>query len=338
MSIKFQDYYETLGVKRDASQDEIQKAYRKLARKYHPDLNKAKDAEEKFKALNEANEVLSDPEKRKRYDLLGANYKAGQDFRPPPGWEGMFNGFGAQQGGQAQQGFGGFSDFFDALFGGAGGFSANAFGNGGSFTDAAGQFAGFNFGGQGAQSRQGQSHEVDFPLTVEELYNGGTKPISLEFVDNAPGVPPRKTSKTYQVKIPPVQEGGVIRLAGQGQPGTRGGSAGDLLLKVRILPHHRFKVEGFDLKMPIPVSPWEAALGAKVIVEIPGGSVQLNIPAGAQSGQSFRMRGKGMRKSASERGDLYGELKIVVPKNLSPAETDLLEKWKSMATFDPRAS
>lgn len=339
MSVTFHDYYKTLGVDKNATPADIQKAYRKLARKFHPDVNKSKDAENKFKEINEANEVLSDPEKRKRYDLLGANYKAGQEFRPPPGWEQMFSGGGA--GPQGRQGFGamgGFSDFFSMLFGGEGGFT-HAGGRGGnvSFEEI--------FGSQmaGADPRSdrrapaGETHEIELPVSVEELYTGGPKSIQVQFVD--PQNPSRPESRSYQVKIPPgITEGGIIRLAGQGTTNGPKSSAGDLLLKVKIEPHSRFRVEGFDVFTTVPVSPWEAGLGAKVNFATLDGSVALAIKPGSQTGQQLRLRGKGLRKSSAERGDMLAELRITMPRELNTQERSLLEQLSAVSSFNPRGA
>ena len=335
--MKFQDYYKVLGVERDASQEVIQKAYRKLARKYHPDVSKEKGAEDRFKELSEAYEVLSDPERRKRYDLLGSNYQAGQDFRPPPNWEQMFGGFqngfqsggfqsGFQQGQTGQGQFGGFSDFFEMLFGGAPG--AGRTRRGGGFEDLFGQQT------QRAAS-SGQSHEIELPLSLYELYMGGTKNIQIDFVEQGQAQAQRAT-KNYQVRIPAgITDGGVIRLAGQGSPGSNG-RAGDLLLKVKLHSDPRFQVDGFDLHATLPVSPWEAALGAKVAAQTMDGNVQLTIPAGSQTQQQLRLRGKGLRKPEGPRGDLLFELRVVVPKVLSSAEKNLFEQIQQVSNFNPR--
>jgi curved DNA-binding protein len=342
MSVKFQDYYQRLGVERSASQDEIQKAYRKLARKYHPDVNKDKGAEDKFKEISEAYEVLKDPETRKRYDTLGANYKEGQDFRPPPGWEQAFAGFGGgfgggngaqfrfRQGGKAggQQGF---SDFFEMLFSGMGGDSFNFSGGGQDYTGYTGAY------NDVPQSRAGRSHEIDFPLSLEEVIRGGSKSLHLEVVEETPNGTQR-TPKTYQVKVPPnVRDGQVIRLAGQGSPGFAGGQAGDLLLKIRLLPHPKYKIEGTDLSTSVAIAPWEAALGEKVQVETLDGTVALSIPPGSSAGTRLRLKGRGLRVSDGERGDLLAELRIVMPKSLSNEERELVERWKKISNFQPRA-
>ncbi len=322
MSVKYKDYYNILGVERSAAQDSIQKAYRKLARKFHPDVNKDKDAEEKFKEINEAYEVLRDPEKRKRYDTLGANWKAGQDFTPPPGWENVTFDFGGGNG----QGLGDFSDFFASLFGGGG----------------LGGFEGIpgmgGFGGRRASMRRrGQDHEVELELSLDEIHRGGTRKIEI-------AVPAMRSDGTmamerqnYDVTIPRgITEGSRIRLAGRGGPGGPGGEPGDLYLNVRLRPDPRFQLEGFDLRGTLPITPWEAALGAEVSVPTLDGSVTMKIPAGSQSGQSLRLRGKGLPAREGGHGDLYMTLKIVVPRDLSPRERELFESLARDSHFRPR--
>lgn len=321
--MKFQDYYEILGVKREASAEEIQKAYRGLARKYHPDVNKAKGAEDKFKQLGEAYEVLKDPEKRRRYDALGANWKAGQDFRPPPGFDsGQFRSAGG-----AGFDMGGFSDFFESLFGGAQGGAGFEFAGGGFRAGGTPDFG--RMFEESARPRAGVAQEAEISLGLSDVYNGSKTGISLEG--------PQGT-KTLMVQIPAgTTNGSTIRLQGQGAPGVRGAPAGDLLLKVKIAPHPRFKVENFDLATTLPIAPWEAALGAKIDLETLDGGVKINIPAGAQSGQRFRLKGKGLPKTKTERGDLFAELQIAVPRKLSGEEREYFEKLSRVSAFNPRA-
>lgn len=348
MPVKFQDYYKTLDVERNASKEEIQKAYRKLARKYHPDVSKQKGAEEKFKQATEAYEVLKDPEKRKRYDMLGENWKAGQEFQPPPGWEQVFTQFGRgaggsggptfsfrTSGGAGPGGMGGFSDFFEMLFGGAaGGGGAQSGGRGRMFENA------FDFGGERGErayggSAKGESHEVEITVTLEEVYRGGTKAVQLEIVEQTPGGVQQRSLKTYQVKIPPgISEGGIIRLKGEGAKGP--GGAGDLRLKVKIAPHPRFKVDGTNVSTMVPIAPWEAVLGAKVPVQTLEGAVTVSIPAGSQGGQQLRLRGKGLRTKTGERGDMLAELKIVVPRAPSEQERERYEQLAKVSSFNPR--
>jgi curved DNA-binding protein len=321
MEVKFQDYYQTLGVERSASQDEINKAFRKLARKYHPDVSKEPDAEEQFKLLNEAYEVLKDPEKRKKYDELGANWQAGQDFTPPPGWENVH--FEFRQGPEdfADFGHGGFSSFFDMLFGH--------------------RQEGFQAGPRTAQTRQwsfrGQDHEATLTISLEEAYRGGSKTVTLQTPERRPDGPGQAQSKQYQVKIPAgITPGARIRLAKQGGAGSGGGESGDLFLRVRITPHPVFTLEGRDVLVSIPITPWEAALGAKIEVPTLDGAVQMSVPPGSQSGQRLRLRGKGFLRDGGERGDLYVTLQIVVPKTLSTDERQLFEQLASQSSFHPR--
>ncbi len=322
--MQFKDYYETLGVNRSASADEIQKAYRKLARKYHPDINKTKEAEDRFKEINEANEVLSDAEKRKRYDALGANWKAGQEFRPPPGWEGnggSFN-FNFGQGGGAGFANGGFSDFFDAIFG-AGGFGGQAFGGQGfggqGFgTRGAGQSGAFG----GAKSRAPQASEAQVEITFEDALTGATK--SLQLTD------PEGRTRSIQVKIPVgTGDGATIRLAGKS-------GEGDLYLRIRLAKHTRYQASGSDLIVKLPITPWEAALGAKVDLVLPDGAIKLSVPPGSQSGAKLRVRGRGFAAGKGERGDALAEIKIVVPATLSEKEREHFEALAAESRFNPR--
>ncbi len=322
--MKFQDYYEILGVRREASAAEIQKAYRKLARKFHPDVNKAKGAEDRFKQLGEAYEVLKDPEKRRRYDALGANWKAGQDFRPPPGFEGaQFS----SAGGGAGFDMGGFSDFFETLFGqGRGGFEFS----GGGFRSTPHDFGRMFEGAAGSRPRAGASQEAEITVNLEEVYRGAKTGISLQSESGA---------KTLAVRIPPgTTEGSTIRLQGQGAPGRGDAPAGDLLLKVKLAPHPRYEVAGFDLKTVVPVAPWEAVLGAKVDFETLDGTVKLNVPAGAQAGQRFRLKGKGLPRTKTERGDLYAEIKIAVPTKPTGEERAIFEQLARVSAFNPRGA
>jgi curved DNA-binding protein len=337
MAVKYQDYYETLGVSRDASQEQIHAAYRKLARKYHPDINKSSDAEDRFKRIGEAYEVLRDPEKRKRYDALGDNWEAGQDFSPPPGWDFFNFGTGARSRSRSSTGgngygfrifdgfgdspFSGFSDFFETLFGGGTG------GFGGGTTDGRGQSR--------AQTLRGQDQEAELTIPLEEAYTGTKRSVTLESVDAGSGRPTGE-SKTLEVKIPPgTTDGQRLRLRGQGGP-AGGGTAGDLYLRVRVAPHPIFRLNGTDLELDAPVTPWEAALGARIEVPIIGGKASVKLQPGTQSGQRLRLKGKGFPKKSGGHGDLYVRIRIEVPKNLSTKERQLFEDLSKNSKFAPR--
>ena len=321
MSVQFQDYYAVLGVARDASQADIQRAYRKLARKQHPDVDKTEGATKRFQQLQEAYEVLKDPEKRKRYDLLGANWKDGQEFTPPPGFEGFsFGGRGARGRGDAAPDFdfgdaGGFSSFFESLFGNLGG-------------EAGGTRAG---GGARTRARPGRSHEAAIAIALEDAYRGATQTITLTSEDGAP--------RTYEVKIPPgTTDGSTIRLRGQGEPGRAGAPAGDLFLRVEIEPHARFQVDGHDLALLLSITPSEAALGAPVSIRtLDGGEAVLKVPPGSSSGKKLRLRGLGLPRRAGERGDLVVELRIAVPPALTDEEKHAYAELARVSRFDPRA-
>jgi curved DNA-binding protein len=313
MTVKFQDYYETLGVGRSASQEEIQKAYRKLARKYHPDVSKEPGSEDKFKQVTEAYEVLKDPEKRKRYDALGANWKAGQEFQPPPGWENVRFSTGGMGGAD-------FSDFFSQIFGGS-------FGGQG--------MGGFRSAGAGrAQTlrRRGEDYEVGIEATLHEVHTGASKRIDFDVRDDG-----KVERKSLTVTIPMgVKSGSKIRLAGQGGPGIGGGPNGDLFLRVRIRPDSRFEVEGHNLRAILRLSPWEAALGTEVNVPTLEGPVKMKVPAGIQSGQTLRLKSKGLNKRQGEAGDLLVAVQIGVPKELTEEERKLFEELAKVSKFEPR--
>ncbi len=329
MAVKFRDYYEVLGVDRTAKQEEIQRAYRKLARKFHPDVNKAPDAEDKFKEINEAYEVLKDPEKRQKYDQLGAHWKDGQDFRPPPGWETHFD-FGRGAGpGQTEfhwGGTGGFSDFFETLFGGARG--------------RGGPFGGMRGGGSGGASwsQAGADQEATIRISLEDAFQGATKTITLQSQSVTPDGQLSVQSKNYDVRIPKgILNGQKIRLAGQGGEGIGSGPRGDLFLKVEIGPHPLYEVDGRDLILKLPLTPWEAVLGAEVEVSTLSGPVSLKIPPGTQSGQKLRLKGKGMPHPKGAPGDLYVVIHIVVPKKPGDRERELFEELQKVSHFKPRS-
>src|ERR1700719_4496215 len=312
MAVQFRDYYETLGVSKTATAEEIRTAFRKLARKYHPDVAKDKKAaEEKFKQINEAYEVLSDPEKRTKYDQLGANWNQPGGFQPPPQWGaqqpgGEFYQWGGENGGvEFECGGTGFSDFFEAFFGGGRGRSA---------------FAGF--GGREATSERGADVEADIMVTLEEALHGSTRQVSLRRAGS-------NKIENYQVKIPRgVHEGQRIRLAGQGEAGVRGGKSGDLFLRVRLARHPDFSVEGSDLIHEEKIAPWQAVLGAELLVPTLEGNVRLKIPPGTQGGQRFRLRERGLPGVSGKRGDLYVIAQINIPKKLTEREREL---WSELA-------
>ncbi|MFD5373501.1 J domain-containing protein [Streptomyces griseoincarnatus] len=310
------DFYQALGVSRTASQDEIQQAYRKLARKHHPDVNKDPEAEERFKEINEAYSVLSDPKTRARYDRFG------EDFRKvPEDWEervgaGPGGGFRARRtagAGGPRVRYTGFGDDFGA--------------EGIDIEDLFGSF----FGAGGAPGRvPGADQEAELPLTVEEAYRGGRRTVTLA----GPTGQPRR----YEVDVPPgVTDGQRIRLAGEGGRGSNDAPAGDLYLRVRIQPHPRFRLDGRDVYVQLPVTPWEAALGATVPVPTPaGGTAKVTVPAGSSSGRRLRLRGEGMPNPRGADGNLYAELRIMVPPKLSDRERELFEELAATSSYDPR--
>jgi curved DNA-binding protein len=316
--MQFKDYYAVLGVPRDATAEDIKKAFRKLARKYHPDVSKEADAEARMKDVNEAYAVLSDPEKRAAYDQLGKGYRPGEEFRPPPDWDAGFefsgHGFSPHEAAD-------FSEFFSQIFGGLGG--------------ARGFRASAERGGSGAFRAQGEDHHAKVYLDIEDAFTGATRQIGLRVpqVDGQGRV--TLASRTLNVKIPKgVREGQIIRLVGQGAPGLGGGPAGDLLLEVHFKPHPRFRAEGRDLHLTLPVAPWEAALGAVVSVDLPSGPVKVRIPEGAQSGKSMRVRGKGI--PGEPPGDLLLEVQVVLPPADTPKARALYEQMARELAFDPR--
>ncbi len=325
MSVKYKDYYELLGVKRDASQEDVSRAFKKLARKYHPDLNPGdKTAEEKFKELNEAYEVLKDPEKRKLYDSLGPNWKQGQDFQPPPGFENMHFGYRAHGGGPGGGGFD-FSDFFESVFGGGGFQQARG---GGGFEG----FHGGGFGGRTARPRRGQDAEAEIELTLEEAFRGGSKTVSL--TEMGPGGMP--VPRTLSVNIPAgIKAGQRIRLSGQGGPGMAGGPAGDLYLRVKLAPHPLFKVEEGNIVLDLPLAPWEAAMGATVNVPTLDGQVELKVPAGMGSGRKMRLQGKGLGP-AGRRGDMFVRIMIQAPRADNEEVRRLWSELESRTGFKAR--
>jgi curved DNA-binding protein len=301
MAVKFRDYYEVLGVPRTATSDDIKRAYRQLARKHHPDLQPAAErarAAERFKEINEANDVLSDPDKRAKYDALGANWKSGMDFTPPPGAR-------PGAGGTVEwEDLGDVSDFFASLFG-------RPSGRGGA-----------GRGGRGGVriTIPGNDVEAMLPITLEELLRGGRRRITLE------------GGRTVDVTIPPgARDGTMLRLEGLGGQGLNGGPPGDLYLTLRLIPHPRFHVIGDDLEMDLPLWPWQAVLGDALKIETPDGSVTLKVPPGSQSGRRLRLRGRGLPRTDGNRGDLFAVVRIVVPEKPSAAERAAYETLKREA-------
>lgn len=293
--MEFKDYYRVLGVPRSASQEDIKRAYRRLARKYHPDVSTQKNAEAKFKEINEANEVLSNPERRATYDRLGADWRSGQEFRPPPGWTSRSSGAGRQSGSGK---FEGFSDFFDSLFGGRAGSGRRS-----------------SFGARGAD----RTELTD--ITLDQALHGTEVTVTT-----GPG-------QVQRVRIPPgAQHGTRLRVRGRGDPGWGGGADGDLLLEIRIKPDSRYRLEGRDLYRDIPITPWEAALGASIDAPTPQGMVKLKIPAGAQSGKLMRLKGRGL--PGPQPGDLYFRLMIEVPPVAEARQW--YEQMARKSTFRPR--
>lgn len=347
MPVQYKDYYESLGVPRTASEADIKKAFRKLAREYHPDVAKnKKQAEEKFKELNEAYEVLGDPAKRKRYDELGPNWKSGAEFRPPPGWEGF--GRGSPFGGRGQQGeafefhFGGtgFSDFFEQLFGSRG--AAGGFGRQGGLAH------------EDLGAERGRDIEGDIMVTLDEAMRGSVRSVSVRHsveCDNCGGTGQRARrpcsscggtgqvtrTETYQVKIPAgVSEGQRLRVAGRGEAGTGGGAAGDLYLRVRFARHPDFEVEDHNLIYEAELAPWEAVLGAEISVPTLNGRVNIRIPPGTQSGQKLRVRGRGLPSRDGANGDLIIVARVEVPRRVSDSERKLWEQLARGSSFNPR--
>ena len=310
--MKYKDYYATLGVAKDASADEIKKAYRKLARKYHPDVSKEKDAKEKFQDVSEAYETLKDTEKRAAYDQLGS-FQPGQDFRPPPGWEQQFSG-------------GDFS--FDEL-------------------DLADLFAslGGRAGSRGFRSARarpdmpipGEDYEVTAQITLEQAYHGTVVELALQMPEYDDQGRLRRVPHNFSARIPKgVADGERLRLAGKGGKGLNGGRSGDLYLNVTLAPHRLFRVSGRDLYMDLPLAPWEAALGATVDIPTLGGAVRLKVKPNTQAGQQLRLTKRGLPKPENE-GDLYAIVQIVIPPQASEAEQALYKSLAEASNFDPRA-
>lgn len=311
---QFKDYYKILGVDRTAAQDEIKRAYRKLARKYHPDVSKEPDAEERFKEVNEANEVLKDPEKRAAYDQLGAEWKAGQEFRPPPEWN---EGFEFRGGGYTDAGPEQFSDFFDALFGGARARPGEGF--------------------RRAFRARGEDRHARVLIDLEDSYKGTTRAITLQVPKLTPDGHVTTSEHKLNVRIPKgIRPGQQIRLAGQGGPGMGGGEAGDLYLEVDLRAHPMYRIDGADVFLDLPVAPWEAALGATVKVPTPTGDIDLKVPPDSQPGRKLRLKDRGL--PGKEAGDFYVVLQVALPPARSDEARDLYREMEAKLGFDPRAN
>jgi curved DNA-binding protein len=329
--MEYRDYYQILGVQRTATADQIKTAYRRLARKYHPDVSKEPNAEARFKEMQEAYEVLKDPQKRAAYDQLGSEWKSGEQFRPPPDWGSGFEFDGAPgaasggrhgrgsgrarggSGGAGEQAFEqeGFSDFFSSLFGGGSPFGAGA-------------------------RHGGRDHHARIDLELEQAFRGATTALELKRPEVKPDGTLEVRTHTVRVTIPPgVTDGQLIRLAGQGEAAADGGKPGDLYLEAHILPHRLYQLDGRDVTLTLPLAPWEAALGAGVTVPTLGGPVEMQVPAGAQSGQKLRLRGRGL--PGQPPGDEYVQLKVVLPPANSPEAKALYTEMRARLDFNPRA-
>ena len=310
----FKDYYKIMGVKRDATQDDIKRSYRKLARKYHPDVSKHSDAEARFKEVGEAYEVLKDPEKRAAYDQLGADWKAGQDFRPPPDWDA---GFEFSGGGYTRADSAAYSDFFESLFGHGFGSAPRT-------------------GAQGGFRARGEDHHAKVLIDLEDAYHGAAKTITLRSPELDAGGHVITREHSLNVKIPKgIRQGQKIRLSGQGAPGFGGGETGDLYLEIEFKPHTLYRVEGRDLYLDLPVAPWEAALGATIKTPTPAGPVDLKIPAGSSSERKLRLKGRGI--PGNPPGDIYVVAQITLPSADSDQARGLYRKMEQELAFNPRS-
>ena len=310
----YKDYYKIMGVKRDAKQEDVKRAYRKLARKYHPDVSKEKDAEEKFKEVGEAYEVLKDPEKRAAYDQLGANWQAGEDFQPPPNWDA---GFEFSGGGYTQADNAAFSDFFETLFGQGFGSSHDS----GAYT--------------GYQAR-GEDHHAKVLIDLEDSYQGAEREIALRTPTMDRDGRVLNKERKLSVKIPKgVKQGQKIRLVGQGSPGMGGGESGDLYLEIEFKPHAVYRVESKDVYLNLPVTPWEAALGASIKIPIPLGKLDLKIPPNSLGGRKLRLKGQGIPGASP--GDIYVILQIILPFADSENAKKLYRQMEKELGFNPRS-
>ena len=313
--MEYKDYYGIMGVARDATQDEIKRTYRKLARKYHPDVSKEADAEARFKEVGEAYEVLKDPEKRAAYDQLGKQWKPGQEFHPPPDWDA---GFEFRGGGYTAGDAGVHSDFFEELFGRG-------------FTGASGTR------GRRAFRMRGDDHHAKVLIDLEDSFSGATRSISLRVPELTEDGHVTTRERTLSVRIPKgIRQGQQIRLAGQGGRGLGGGEPGDLYLEVEFTEHPLYRLDGADIYLDLPVAPWEAALGANVKVPTPAGNIDLKIPANSRQGRKLRLKGRGL--TGKQPGDLYVVLQVSLPPADSDAARSLYKQMQDQLAFNPRAS
>ena len=320
--MEYKDYYKIMDVERDATQDEIKRSYRKLARKYHPDVSKQADAEERFKEVGEAYEVLKDPEKRVAYDQLGANWKAGQDFNAPPDWDAGFEFSGGGYTGGFNGNAGAHSDFFESLFG--------QFRQGGHA----------GFGGQGGFHAPGSDHHAKVLIDLEDAMNGATRSISLQVPEiDAQGHVTTK-NRVLNVRIPKgVKQGQHIRLSGQGNPGMGEGKSGDLYLEIEFNPHSIYRVDGRDVYLDVPITPWEAALGAAIKVPTPAGPVDMKIKPETANGSKLRLKGRGLPAGSGSNpsGDLYVILQVSLPPAATDKAQEIYRNMQQELDFNPRA-
>lgn len=312
--MEFRDYYKVMGVERDATQDEIKRSYRKLARKYHPDVSKESDAEQRFKEVGEAYAVLKDPEKRTAYDQLGADWKKGQDFQPPPNWDQGFEFHGGDSGGGGGEDF---SDFFETLFG-------------------RGDFrGGFTRADHRPFTARGEDTFARIVVDLEDSYLGATRSVTLKHTEIGDDGRPTLHDRTLNVKIPKgVRPGQHIRLAKQGSVGAGGGASGDLFLEIAFRAHPKFLVEGKDVYLNLRVAPWEAELGASVKMSTPTGDVDLTIPQHSKTGRKLRLKGRGL--PGKEPGDFYAVLQIALPRAETDDQRAAYREFASSFDFDPR--
>ena len=313
--MEYKDYYEIMGVARDATQQEIKLAYRKLGRKYHPDVSKETDAEAQFKLIGEAYEVLKDPEKRAAYDQLGREWKSGQDFRPPPDWD---SGFEFRGGGYTAGDAGAYSDFFEELFGH--------------------EFGQASHTGRRRTSRmRGEDHHAKVFINLEDSVNGAIRPVSLRMPTLTDDGHVISRERTLNIRIPKgIRAGQQIRLAGQGEPGQEGAESGDLYLEIAFHEHPVYRIHGGDIYLDLPVAPWEAALGATVTVPVPSGHIELTIPANSKQGKKLRLKDRGL--PGKQPGDFYVVVQIALPPADSDEAKALYKKMKEQLGFDPRAT